>query len=107
MARTLRRPAFTPLRGCTLCLLLSVTLWMLVELTLTVLRAELIVPALVIPSCCNRALIYLSSAYWIFGYFDSPPAREFQQSRCRADVNLLTDGGVACHYKAQRPIRAI
>jgi hypothetical protein len=97
MAETLRCPAFTPMRGCTLHLLLSVPFRVLIELTLTVLRTELILTALIIRFCCDRLLSYLPPAYWIFGHFDSPPAREFQQSRCRADVNLLTDRRVACY----------
>jgi len=75
MAAELRCSAFTLLRACTSRLLLSVAFRVLVELTLTVLRAESILTALIIRFCYHRILIYLPSAYWTFGYFDAPPAR--------------------------------
>jgi len=70
----LRCSTFGLMRGCTSCLLLSVTFRVLVELTLAVLRAELIVTALIIYFCCCRFLINLPSAYWVPGHFDAPPA---------------------------------
>jgi hypothetical protein len=71
---TLRCSTFGLLRATSL-LLLNVAFRVLVELTLTILRAESILAALIIYFCCRRFLIDLPSAYWIFGHFDGPPAR--------------------------------
>lgn len=62
------------LQWATSLLRLNVAFRVLVELTLAVLRAELILTALIIYFCCCRFLINLPSAYWIFGHFDAPPA---------------------------------